>query len=112
MLNCFLGVSPCITDNPSVSESCSHKTHSLAPVIITIIIITIIIIIIPTSYFLTPWSRVLLEKLIGFQAVKKFPHIMEPEGSLPHSQVPATCPYPDPAQSSPYTHIPPPGDPS
>jgi hypothetical protein len=27
---------------------------------------------------------------------------MEPEGSLPHSQVPATCPYPEPAQSSPY----------
>jgi len=28
---------------------------------------------------------------------------MEPEGSLPHSQVPATCPYPEPARSSPYT---------
>ena len=27
---------------------------------------------------------------------------MEPEGSLPHSQVPATCPYPEPAGSSPY----------
>ena len=27
---------------------------------------------------------------------------MEPEGSLLHSQVPATCPYPEPAQSSPY----------
>ena len=27
---------------------------------------------------------------------------MEPEGSLPHSQVPATCPYPEPARSSPY----------
>jgi hypothetical protein len=26
---------------------------------------------------------------------------MEPEGSLPHSQVPATCLYPEPAQSSP-----------
>ena len=26
---------------------------------------------------------------------------MEPEGSLQHSQVPATCPYPEPAQSSP-----------
>ena len=26
---------------------------------------------------------------------------MEPEGSLPHSQVPATCPYPEPARSSP-----------
>ena len=30
---------------------------------------------------------------------------MEPEGSLPRSGVPATCPYPDPAQSSPYPHI-------
>ena len=27
---------------------------------------------------------------------------MEPEGSSPHSQVPATCPYPEPARSSPY----------
>ena len=27
---------------------------------------------------------------------------MEPEGSLPHSQIPATCPYPEPARSSPY----------
>ena len=27
---------------------------------------------------------------------------MEPEGSLPHSQLPATCPYPEPEQSSPY----------
>jgi hypothetical protein len=24
---------------------------------------------------------------------------MEPEGSLPHSHVPATCPYPEPALS-------------
>jgi len=31
---------------------------------------------------------------------------MEPEGSLPHSQVPATCPYPEPARSSSYPHIP------
>jgi len=27
---------------------------------------------------------------------------MEPEGSLPHSQMPTTCPYPEPARSSPY----------
>ena len=27
---------------------------------------------------------------------------MEPEGSLPHSQVPATCSYPEAARSSPY----------
>ena len=30
---------------------------------------------------------------------------MEPDGSLQHSQMPATCPYPEPARSSPYTHI-------
>jgi hypothetical protein len=30
---------------------------------------------------------------------------MEPEGSLPHSQEPATCPYPEPYQSSPLSHI-------
>jgi hypothetical protein len=29
---------------------------------------------------------------------------MEPEGSLPHSQVSATCLYPEPTQSSPYLH--------
>jgi hypothetical protein len=31
---------------------------------------------------------------------------MESEGSLPHSQVPANCPYPEPARSSPYPHLP------
>ena len=36
---------------------------------------------------------------------------MEPEGLLPHSQVPATCPYPEPARSSPYLHNPLPEDP-
>ena len=48
-----------------------------------------------------------------FAASQEIPRIfMEPEGSLPHSQASATCPYPVPAQSSPHTHIPPPGDPS
>ena len=37
---------------------------------------------------------------------------MEPKGSLPHSQVPATCTYPKPARSSPYPHISLPEDPS
>jgi hypothetical protein len=30
---------------------------------------------------------------------------MEPKGSLPNAQVPATCPYPDPDRSSPCPHI-------
>ena len=33
------------------------------------------------------------------------PHFMEPESSLLHSQVTATCPYPEPARSTPYPHI-------
>jgi hypothetical protein len=31
---------------------------------------------------------------------------MEPKGSLPHSQVPTTCPYPEPDQSSPWPYMP------
>ena len=30
--------------------------------------------------------------------------IIEPEGSLPHSQEPATCSYPEPDRSSPCPH--------
>ena len=30
---------------------------------------------------------------------------MKTEGSFTHSQIPATCPYPEPARSSPYPHI-------
>jgi hypothetical protein len=37
---------------------------------------------------------------------------MEPEGSLPHSQVPATCPYPEPTPSSPHDPLPLPEHPS
>jgi len=43
---------------------------------------------------------------------KNSPHFTEPECSLPHSQAAAKCLNPGPAQSSPYTHIPPPGNPS
>jgi hypothetical protein len=56
-------------------------------------------------YLLTPWSRVLLEKLNGFQPLKKFSAFWNPEGSSPHSQVPVNCPYPEPAPPSPYPHI-------
>jgi hypothetical protein len=32
-------------------------------------------------------------------------HFMEPEGSLPYSQVSATCPYPEPTPSSPHNPL-------
>ena len=61
------------------------------------------------DYLLTQWSRVLLRKLNGFQILKKF---METEGSLPHSQEPPTCPYPEPARSNlRLVHIPLPENP-
>ena len=47
------------------------------------------------------WSRALLDMLTGSQLVKKFPTLMEPEGSLPHSQVPATSPIREPARPTP-----------
>jgi hypothetical protein len=37
---------------------------------------------------------------------------MEPEGSLPYSQMPATCPYPEPTLSSSHTPLQFPEDPS
>jgi len=57
------------------------------------------------SYLITPWSRVHLENLIGSQLVKISPHFMEPQVSLPHSKVPADCPFTEPARSSPHHHI-------
>jgi len=37
-------------------------------------------------YTLTPWSRVLLEKITGFSVSQEIPHIyMEIEGSLPQA---------------------------
>jgi hypothetical protein len=38
-----------------------------------------------------------------FAASQEIPRIfMEPEGSLPYSQLPATCPYPEPTPFSPH----------
>jgi hypothetical protein len=38
------------------------------------------------TYLLTPWSRVLIEKITCWQPVKKFPAFLEPEGSSPRLQ--------------------------
>jgi len=51
--------------------------------------------------FVVRWNLVQLILLAEF---------MEHGGSLLHSREPATCPYPAPARSSPYPHIPLPED--
>ena len=58
-----------------------------------------------TYFSLTPCSKVLLEKLIGSQVVKKFPAIYGTRMFI-------TCPYPEPRWSSPCPHIPLPEEPS
>jgi len=49
---------------------------------------------------LSPWSKVLLEKLTVTQS-RNSPLFMEPEGSLLCSQGPTTGPYPEPDESNP-----------
>jgi hypothetical protein len=71
----------------------------------------LILLIYVLAYLLTSWSRV-LEKLTGLQLVKKFRAFMEPKGSLPHSQVTAIYPCPEPHRFSPCPHIPLREDPS
>jgi hypothetical protein len=53
-----------------------------------------------------------LRSYLVLQLVKKFPAFLEPEGSTPYSQVPATCPYPEPPPSIPHNSLPLPEDPS
>jgi hypothetical protein len=45
---------------------------------------------------LTPWRRVLFEKLIVAQPVKKFPSFYGTQWFILFSQQPATGPYPEP----------------
>jgi hypothetical protein len=55
---------------------------------------------------------VLLEKITSSLLVKNPAHLIEPESSLPLSQVPVACPYPKPHRFNPYPHILIPEDPS
>jgi len=52
------------------------------------------------TYLLSPWCRIFFEKLLVTHVIKQTAFFMEPEGSLPRSQRPATGPYHEPAESS------------
>jgi hypothetical protein len=57
------------------------------------------------TYLLTQRSRVLLEKVICSQLVKKLPAFMKPANSLPQLQVPAACSYTEPHRCIPCPYI-------
>jgi len=83
-----------ICDNsPHDSDVCHCQSHSIS-VLVKLFIFEFCLL------WLTPWSAVLPKKITGSQRVKNSPHFMESRGSLPLSQVPATCSYPRPDQSS------------
>ena len=50
-----------------------------------------------TEFFLRSWPV--------FGQPRNSPYFTEPEGSFPHSQMPANCPYSEPARSIPCSHI-------
>jgi hypothetical protein len=55
------------------------------------------------KYYLLHGSESFLRSWPVFAAGQEIPRIfMEPEGSLPYSQVPATRPYPEPTPSCPH----------
>ena len=106
----FLIFSPVKTRQTSKSHYFYNRTNKNLP---KFYLQPVHVFVLYCTYLLTPRCTVILEQLTGLQLVKKFPrHFTEPEGSLPHSQPSATCLYPWAAQSSPYTHISPPADPS
>ena len=53
-------------------------------------------------YLLTPWIRVLLEKLTGSAASQEIPLIFGTRRFLTVLKPAATCPYPEPTPSSPH----------
>ena len=83
----------CRNDSPAACGSTLKWTVQLSALIIH-------------TYSLTPWNRVLLEKLTGSQQVKKFPAFYGTRRFITAFASTATSPYLEPDQSSPYPHIP------
>ena len=56
------------------------------------------------TYLFTAWLRVVLEKLIRSQIVKKYPYFMEPKSLIPHLKVPAVYRSSEADRFSPCPH--------
>ena len=91
--------------------SCLHQL-SFPPFYLSICYILTYLLTHSLTHSLTPFSTVLLKKLTGSQLVKKFPIFYGTRRFITAFPMPGTYPYPEPAGSSPYPHIPLPEYPS
>ena len=96
------GAMPCILFDTEISDENAAKIFSVKVVLLLLLILTYLVTYL-LSYLLTPWSRVLLEKLTEFQLVKNFTAFNGTKSSLPHLQVPATCSCSKQDRASPCT---------
>ena len=92
-----------VTENSDLRTLITFRRSGISLLLITSV---------SSVYLLTPWSRVLLEKLTGSAASQEIPRIFGTRSSSPYSQVPATCPYPNSTPSSPHNPLPLPEGPS
>jgi hypothetical protein len=87
----FLYIPGCINSYTKRMAWIAHNMKGQVLMLFCFIFYTIL-----HTYVLALCSSFLPQKLTGSQLVKKSPHFMENKVSLQHSQMPPTCPYPEP----------------
>ena len=87
----------------SMHHGTANEFHYWVKMMVLLLLLLMLMIVMMTILviIIIPCGRVLLEKLTVPQIVKNFSSFYENEGSLPFSQELATCPSPEPDQSSP-----------
>jgi hypothetical protein len=68
--------------------------------LLLLLVVLVLVLLLVVLILLTPCNRFLLEKLAGCQLVKKLPHFIETESSLPLLKEPSICPYSEANQST------------
>ena len=86
-----------IYNKPKQSNLCTAVTTSYTTERKSIVVLTCLLIYLLAYLFtyLLHGAESFLRSQPVLSQLRFSPYFMEPEGSLPHSQVPSTCPYPE-----------------